>query len=133
MSGAAMGQLRQRFSASRLVMRRPMVCLQRLTERRGDLMETHSGYRLLRISLFALALVALLWFGLAHEVFSAQVYYDIYVTTTQDKFDPTVTGADCSLREAIQTVSSNANNGGCEPLFRDGPGPDRIFLPSGTY
>src|SRR5438552_10055431 len=86
---------------------------------------------IIRINALALALVALLWFGLAHEVFSAQVYYGISVTTTQDRFDTTATGAGCSLREAIQTFSSNFNNGRCLRVF----GTDRpsIYLPSGTY
>lgn len=53
----------------------------------------------------------------------------ITVTTTNDEFDLTGTGAGCSLREAVQAANSNAPFGGCPA----GSDPDQITLPAGTY
>lgn len=51
----------------------------------------------------------------------------ISVTTTADQFD---TGADCSLREAIEAADRDAGFGGCTGAAA---GPDTITLPAGTY
>jgi len=50
----------------------------------------------------------------------------ITVTTTVDEFG---TGADCSLREAIQSANTDTAFGGCTA----GSGADTITLPAGTY
>jgi CSLREA domain-containing protein len=61
--------------------------------------------------------------------------YSINVNTLTDEYSSVDDGA-CSLREAIRTANDKGNFGGCLRIISDfggGPGPDTIWLPSGTY
>ena len=51
----------------------------------------------------------------------------ISVTTSADQYN---TGAECSLREAIEAATTNADFGGCTGATA---GPDTLNLPAGTY
>jgi CSLREA domain-containing protein len=53
---------------------------------------------------------------------------DVHVDTTADAYS----GVGCSLRDAIQTINSGANHGGCTHV-NNLTSFDRVLLPSGTY
>jgi CSLREA domain-containing protein len=53
---------------------------------------------------------------------------DVHVDTTAD----TYSGVGCSLRDAIQTINSGADHGGCARV-NNLTAFDRVLLPSGTY
>src|SRR4051794_8452232 len=74
------------------------------------------------VAILALALLVGLGSLLAPQVYAA----GIGVNTTVDEFG---TGANCSLREAIQAANTDAAFGGCSA----GSGTDTINVPAGTY
>ncbi len=60
-------------------------------------------------------------------------HFEVAVTTTTDEYDTSGSGTGCSLREAIKVMNNGTDFGGCVFELATGPGPGRIFVPSGIY
>lgn len=83
--------------------------------------------RLIRFARIALPLVLFCLLAVSRPGHVAEAAGNIAVNTTADEFG---TGANCALREAVQSAITDSNFGGCT---RSGTPPYTINIPAGTY